>query len=361
MILADIVYWHRPTIVRDEKTGQQVGVYKKFKRDKLQRSRRYYVSLFGYSMNQVSEALKFLVEQGVITTELRQDIKTKAGAKLGNVMFIDLNVPRLKQITYTEKTDTLPQKNRHPTQKNRDTNTETTPEITTEITTLFPAPADTNTFPPESSGTVPVPANDPSHSEKSSPPISPGSGAAAGDIKGSLSESPDGAKRSTGVGTLNTGPPPDPQTSSPDPPLKRPKGYKRIQARLEGHFEYLTKVPRPARRTKAQRTRAQVRWWSPLGEIGDMCEWDEARAKDELTSAFKKAQAEGWDQSVTAPQSLLETVRGIIGARTRAKAMAEPVPFGPPGDYVAPGRNGTNRKGSGEIDLTEAQKAVKLW
>lgn len=126
MILADIVYWYRPTIVRDEETGQRVGAYKKFKADKLQRSRRYYVDLFGYSKNQVSEALKFLVQQGVITTELRQDIVTKRGTPLSNVMFIDLNVNRLKQITYAEKSERVSQKIREGIEKKQDTCTEIT-------------------------------------------------------------------------------------------------------------------------------------------------------------------------------------------------------------------------------------------
>ena len=35
IILADIVYWYKPTEIRDEGTGQVIGVRKKFKSDLL--------------------------------------------------------------------------------------------------------------------------------------------------------------------------------------------------------------------------------------------------------------------------------------------------------------------------------------
>ncbi|MGQ0979487.1 hypothetical protein ACT4V8_13270 [Acinetobacter baumannii] len=38
ILLSEIVYWHRPTIVRDEDSGHIVSVKKKFKADLLQRS-----------------------------------------------------------------------------------------------------------------------------------------------------------------------------------------------------------------------------------------------------------------------------------------------------------------------------------
>jgi hypothetical protein len=38
IILSDIVYWYRPTEIRDENTGSIIGYKKKFKADKLQRN-----------------------------------------------------------------------------------------------------------------------------------------------------------------------------------------------------------------------------------------------------------------------------------------------------------------------------------
>ena len=38
IILSDVVYWYRPTEVRDEQSGQVEGFKKKFRNDLLQRS-----------------------------------------------------------------------------------------------------------------------------------------------------------------------------------------------------------------------------------------------------------------------------------------------------------------------------------
>ena len=49
IILADIVYWYKPTEIRDEGTGQVIGVRKKFKSDLLQRSYQQISEQFGIS------------------------------------------------------------------------------------------------------------------------------------------------------------------------------------------------------------------------------------------------------------------------------------------------------------------------
>ncbi len=48
IILADIVYWYKPTEIRDEGTGQVIGVRKKFKSDLLQRSYQQISEQFGF-------------------------------------------------------------------------------------------------------------------------------------------------------------------------------------------------------------------------------------------------------------------------------------------------------------------------
>ena len=65
-ILADIVYWYRPTEVRDEKTGKIT--YKKKFRDKdfLQKSYADICNKFNCSEKQVRESLKLLENLGVI-------------------------------------------------------------------------------------------------------------------------------------------------------------------------------------------------------------------------------------------------------------------------------------------------------
>ena len=59
-ILADIVYWHRPTEVRDEETGEQIGLKKKFKGKSFHRSYRQFQNQFGLSKRQIQLALQAL-------------------------------------------------------------------------------------------------------------------------------------------------------------------------------------------------------------------------------------------------------------------------------------------------------------
>ncbi len=47
MILGDLIYWYRWTVVRDEMTGDVIAYRKKFSSDKLQRDASYYARLFG--------------------------------------------------------------------------------------------------------------------------------------------------------------------------------------------------------------------------------------------------------------------------------------------------------------------------
>lgn len=88
-LLADILYWYRPKVIREESTGNVIGIKKKFKADKLQRSVVSLANQFGYSSRQVSEALGRLETLGLIAREYRT-IKTELG-KIPHVLFIDIN------------------------------------------------------------------------------------------------------------------------------------------------------------------------------------------------------------------------------------------------------------------------------
>ena len=99
IVLSEIVYWYRPRIEKDEQTGQVIGVYTRFKGDKLQRSHGSFVTQFGFTKAQVRLALTYLEDElGVITTELR-DLHTSMGQRLTNVMFIEIVPERLRSIT----------------------------------------------------------------------------------------------------------------------------------------------------------------------------------------------------------------------------------------------------------------------
>ena len=97
-ILADIVYWYRPTEVRDECTGAVIGYRKKFSGDMLQRSYAQIAEQFGCSVGQAKDAIVFLEQMGVVRREFRT-IEAK-GMNYNNIMFLDLDADRLRELTY---------------------------------------------------------------------------------------------------------------------------------------------------------------------------------------------------------------------------------------------------------------------
>lgn len=134
-LLADIVYWYRPLQIRDEASGRLLGYTQKFKADKLQRSYQAFASLYGYTKEQVREALHFLEEKQVIDLEFRHPIID--GIKYGNLLYIGLNVDTLREIT-RYLSDLNPIGYQDITGEGLwfkpETNTETTPETTPETT-----------------------------------------------------------------------------------------------------------------------------------------------------------------------------------------------------------------------------------
>lgn len=56
-ILSDVVYWYRPTEVRDEHTGDVIGRKKKFQADKLQRNYEQIAEAFRVSKRQAKRAV----------------------------------------------------------------------------------------------------------------------------------------------------------------------------------------------------------------------------------------------------------------------------------------------------------------
>jgi hypothetical protein len=96
-ILSDVVYWYRARIVRDEDTGHIIGVYRRFRGDKLQRSYTQIANLFGVSKERAKEAVDLLCELGLITREFR-DVKTD-GTVMRNVMFLEPVPERVAKIS----------------------------------------------------------------------------------------------------------------------------------------------------------------------------------------------------------------------------------------------------------------------
>lgn len=97
IILSDILYWYRPTVIRNETTGQIKEVRKKFAADKLQRNYSQISEQFGFTKKQARDAINFLVEKGYITKELRT-VSTKTSLKMSQVMYLEPIVNNIKLI-----------------------------------------------------------------------------------------------------------------------------------------------------------------------------------------------------------------------------------------------------------------------
>lgn len=146
VILSDIVYWYRPTEVRDERTGEVIAYRKRFKADLLQRSYADLTQQFGISKREATNAVVALEKIGVVRRHLRTiDVN---GTKMANVLFLELVPKALLALTCGEvtpitfKSDTshvqkgdLSRSEVTPLTFKSETNTENTTENTTETST----------------------------------------------------------------------------------------------------------------------------------------------------------------------------------------------------------------------------------
>lgn len=97
IILADIIYWYRPTEIRNEHTGKIIGYRQKFKADMLQKSYSELANKFGISKNEAINAVKHLEEIGVIKRVFRT-IKS-----MPNTLFIDIFPQKIQEISIFNK------------------------------------------------------------------------------------------------------------------------------------------------------------------------------------------------------------------------------------------------------------------
>jgi len=107
VILSEIVYWFRPREIRDERTGRPICYEKKFKGDSLQRSYESFANQFGFTKREATDAIKYLVSEGVLRTELRT-VTFDNKFKFPNVMFIRVAPDRLREITHGRRPATVP-------------------------------------------------------------------------------------------------------------------------------------------------------------------------------------------------------------------------------------------------------------
>lgn len=104
IILADIVYWYRAVEIRDEMTGQLIGLRKKFHSDMLQRSYQQLADQFGITKRDATNAVVELEKLGVVRRVFRT-VEVK-GQTVSNVLFLDLNVTVLEHLTYPKEAET---------------------------------------------------------------------------------------------------------------------------------------------------------------------------------------------------------------------------------------------------------------
>lgn len=97
-LLADIIYWYRPTLIRDEQTGAVIGVKQKFSADKLQKHYENWGRIFGLTKRQVEDAMAFLKSRVLITVETRA-VETSRGV-LPNCAFIEPVFEAIHKITF---------------------------------------------------------------------------------------------------------------------------------------------------------------------------------------------------------------------------------------------------------------------
>jgi len=144
-LLSEIVYWYRPTYVKDEATGKAIGLKKKFRGDALQKSKKALADQFGFTERQVKDSLARLEELGLIIRDYRT-IEVGDGLRLGNVLFIKINPTKIAQISFFERQGCDVQTS-DPVHSNvgghafkRQTNTYTTTETSTKKTKTPPSP-----------------------------------------------------------------------------------------------------------------------------------------------------------------------------------------------------------------------------
>ncbi|MBQ6637268.1 MAG: hypothetical protein IJH82_01295 [Lachnospiraceae bacterium] len=144
-ILANLCYWYRPTIIRDEQTDMITECKKKFKEEYLQKQYQDYSDHFGCPKSSVKASMDLLEELGLIKRHFK-DINLENGVILNNRMFIEIIPERIKEITFnetdSEENTTLPQKIRGDSPKKHKESppknceyTKNTTKNTTEITT----------------------------------------------------------------------------------------------------------------------------------------------------------------------------------------------------------------------------------
>lgn len=105
LVLADVIYWHRPTIIRDERTNQVIEVRKKFSGAEFYKDYQLWADSLGLTKRQVQDAIAFLVDAGLVHREARS-ITLGSGLMSNNLPLITPIAEAIAEMTYGLKSST---------------------------------------------------------------------------------------------------------------------------------------------------------------------------------------------------------------------------------------------------------------
>lgn len=94
-LLADIVYWYRPTMIRDD-SGMIKGARTKFKGDMIQKSYQAFADTYGFTKRQVKDAIDILVDHHLLVREFRTI--SSSSIILSNVMYVQPIAENVKRV-----------------------------------------------------------------------------------------------------------------------------------------------------------------------------------------------------------------------------------------------------------------------
>lgn len=98
-LLADLVYWYRPVIIKDEATNRIIALRRKFRYHRVFKDYQQWGNYFGFTKRQVQDAVAFLKRRGLIIVEIRP-FTFDTGVTVGTVVFLEPILNALKAVTF---------------------------------------------------------------------------------------------------------------------------------------------------------------------------------------------------------------------------------------------------------------------
>jgi hypothetical protein len=100
-VLSDVVFWHRPELLRDRGTNVITGAKKKFDDDEFWQDYKVWSLSLGLTERQVRDAIAFLHNAGIITRRT-EPVTLRSGHRTNNVAIITIVPEVLHEITYAQ-------------------------------------------------------------------------------------------------------------------------------------------------------------------------------------------------------------------------------------------------------------------